>query len=334
MTCAPCGHDGPVNRESSVNRENRGSIARKERARGCLLGAACGDELGAAFEGAPRVDQQQLDAWLASNEPVRATDDTVMMRVLADHLAVTVARGRDLDEDALMDAFVRAFRADPARGYGPGTAHLLEQVGGGQPWREASGRQFGGSGSLGNGGAMRVAPTGLLALPMSDVADLARRSAAVTHAHPFGTQGAALQACAVALACDSDAREHFDQPAFLGRLARQVTEDAYAQRLARLRELGPDSSADEVVARTGNDITALSAVPAATAAFVCHPDVPADAIRFAISLGGDTDTIATMAGSIAGARCGESALLAGWLQRLEDPDGLRDLADRLVASGN
>lgn len=320
--------------------------ARQDKARGCLLGAACGDELGAAFEGAPHVNEDDLDAWLAADEPVRATDDTVMMRVLAEHLVERLGERRGerggrhgdpaggvsyLDEDALMEAFVRVFRDEPWRGYGPGTAHLLEQVAGGQPWQEASARQFGGSGSLGNGGAMRVAPAGLLALPMNDVDDLARRSAALTHAHPLGTEGAALQARAVALAYGSDPAQPCDRDAFLDQLARYVTLDAYAERLQELRRLPADASAEDTAARTGNDITALSAVPAAVAAFVRHPDVPADAIRFAISLGGDTDTIATMAGAIAGARCGESALLAGWLQRLEDPDGLRALADRLAA---
>lgn len=315
-----------------VHRDEAVDIRRRERVRGCLLGAACGDELGAAFEGAPHVEDADLDTWLAADEPVRATDDSAMMRVLADQLAWAVGEGRDLDEDALMDAFVRAFTREPWRGYGPGTARLLEQVARGVPWKEASTAQFGGTGSLGNGGAMRVAPVGLLPLPLREIADLARRSAAVTHAHPLGTQGAQLQAGAVALAFDTDPVEVFDRDAFLTRLSPLATREEYTERLERLRDLPADSSPADVAARTGNDITALSAVPAAIAAFVCRPDVPADTVRFAISMGGDTDTIATMAGAIAGARCGESALLAGWLQRLEDPDGLREIADNLAAA--
>ncbi len=310
---------------------DRGSDRRRDGARGCLLGASCGDELGAAFEGTPRVDAASLDAWLAASEPVRATDDTVMMRVLARHLTSTVACGRDLDEDDLMQAFLRAFRDDPGRGYGPGTARLFEQVFRGKPWREASAGQFSGAGSLGNGGAMRVAPVGLLPLPLPEVAQLAGRSAAVTHAHPLGTAGAALQACAVALAFRNRPGEAFDREAYLTELSRQVPGGDYADRLERIRELPYGSSAEDAAARTGNDITALSAVPAAVAAFVSCPDSPARAIRFAIGMGGDTDTIATMAGAIAGARAGESALPVGWLRRLEDPGGLRELADELVA---
>lgn len=309
---------------------------RRDKARGCLLGAACGDGLGAAFEGAPEVAPDQLDEWLAARAPVGATDDTVMMVVLAEHLVRTPAReqGRDLDEDALMDGFVAAFRAEPWRGYGPGTAGLLQRVARGISWAEASPAQFGGAGSLGNGGAMRVAPVGLLPRPLEEIADLARRSAMVTHAHPLGTAGAALQACAVSLAFGTDPAEPFARDGFLHELSRQPGGSAaeYAQRLGGLRALPTGWSVDDTVACTGNDITATSAVPAAIAAFVRHPDVPAEAIRFAISMGGDTDTIATMAGALAGARCGESTLPAAWLGRVEHPDRLRRLADQLAAA--
>lgn len=323
---ATCGHDGAVHTDGSVD------IRRREKVRGCLLGAACGDELGAAFEGAPQVADVDLDAWLAADERLRATDDSIMMRVLAEHLTGAAGGAADLDEDALMDAFVGAFRRDPWRGYGPGTAGLLQRVARGVPWQEAATAQFGGTGSLGNGGAMRVAPIGLLPLPRSGIADLARRSAAVTHAHPLGTQGAELQAGAVALAYPTDPGEPLDRDDFLTRLSRLAPRGEYAERIERVRGLPAAPSAADVVAQTGNDITALSAVPAAIAAFVLHPDVPADTVRFAISMGGDTDTIATMAGAVAGARCGESALLAGWLQRLEDPDGWRRVADELAVA--
>lgn len=308
------------------------STRRREKMRGCLLGAACGDALGAAFEGAADVDPADLDEWLAADEPVRATDDTVMMRVLAEHLVHTLGRGRGLDEDTLMDAFVAAFRAEPWRGYGGGTIDLFQRVARGEPWREASAAQFSGTGSLGNGGAMRVAPVGLLPLPLDRVADLARRSAAVTHAHPLGTCGAVLQACAVAMAVGTAPETPLDQDTFLAELSRQVDDDAYATQIEGLRTLPAHASAHDVAARVGNDITALAAVPAAIATFLCHPDSPSDTVRFAISMGGDTDTIATMAGALAGAHCGEKALPAAWLRRLEDPDRLRRLGDELPLS--
>jgi poly(ADP-ribose) glycohydrolase ARH3 len=86
------------------------------------------------------------------------------------------------------------------------------------------------------------------------------------------------------------------------------------------------ATAEEVVAAVGNVVTALRSVPAALTAFLRHPDSPPDAIRFAIELGGDADTIASMAGAAAGARGGRESLPGNWIDRLED-------LPRLLAAG-
>jgi ADP-ribosylglycohydrolase len=176
------------------------SVTRRARVRGALLGLACGDALGAPFEGRPSVRAADVAAWAAAAGPLRVTDDTVLALALAEHLA---DRSGQVDQDALALAFARAWLADPGRGYGGAVQHLFARVIEGTWWREASGSQFGGAGSWGNGAAMRVAPTGVAADGLDRVADLARRSAAVTHAHPLGQDGAAVQACAVALAAAS-----------------------------------------------------------------------------------------------------------------------------------
>ena len=84
-----------------------------------------------------------------------------------------------------------------------------------------------------------------------------------------------------------------------------------------------------MTAAVGNAVAAVEAVPAALAAFLAHPDRPADAIRFAILPGGDTDIIAAMTGALA-APCGASALPPPWLQRLEFAGPLVAAADRLA----
>lgn len=70
-------------------------------------------------------------------------------------------------------------------------------------------------------------------------------------------------------------------------------------------------------------------MPAALCAFLCHPDSFADTVRLAVSLGGDTDTIASMAGALAGAYLGYSAIPAKWVERTEATDRPADLAVRL-----
>jgi len=303
------------------------NATRTARVRGALLGLACGDALGAPFEGQPSVPAGDVAAWAAAAGRLRVTDDTVLALVLAGHLAARAAR---VDQDALALELARAWLADPGRGYGGAVQHLFARVLEGAWWREASRAQFGGAGTWGNGAAMRVAPAGVAAAGLDLAADLARRSAAVTHAHPLGQDGAAVQACAVALAAASTPGVPVDRAAWCGRLAAAAP--AYAAALERVAGLVLAAAPGEVAAAVGHGVAALEAVPAALAAFLAHPDRPAEAIRFAIQVGGDTDTIAAMTGALAGARCGASALPPAWLHRLEFAGRLIAAADRLAGT--
>lgn len=310
-----------------------GVAERGARARGCLLAAACGDGMGAPFEARARsADEGAVAAWLESAELLRVTDDTVMMQTLAEHLADTVARGHEVDQGTLVEDLLRSWRDDPDRGYGAGTRRVLAQVDQGTSWREARSSAFGGQGSHGNGAAMRVAPVGVLPWPLPEIAALAHRTAEVTHAHRLGAQGAVAQACAVALAMASNPLARLDRAEFLNQVGAQLNAHAYLAQLQRLRFLPATATPREVAQRIGSSSTAIAAVPAALAAFLRHPDDPVAAIRFAVLTGGDTDTIATMAGALAGARCGEGTLPSAWLARLDKADHLRDIAGTLAAA--
>ena len=297
--------------------------------RGSLLLSACGDALGKRFEGAPVVDPAAVDEWLATPPDTLCwTDDTAMALVLAEHL---VSTGGSVDPDRLATEFAAAWAAEPGRGYGTGTAAALHQIRQGAPWSRVAAALFDGHGSLGNGGAMRVAPVGLVpGRPLTVVAAAARRSAAVTHAHPQAQDGAAVQAVAVAIAART-APDPVDPDALVAQLAVHAHTAEFRTALQRITALlrhGPDPH--RVAAEVGNDVTALASVPAALAAYLCHPDDPAAAIRFAINLGGDTDTIAAMAGALSGARLGDGAVPAAWLRRLEAADRIGALAGELA----
>jgi len=71
-------------------------VTRRARVRGALLGLACGDALGAPFEGQPSVRAADLAAWAAVAAPLRVTDDTVLALAVAGHLA---DRGGQVDQD-------------------------------------------------------------------------------------------------------------------------------------------------------------------------------------------------------------------------------------------
>lgn len=321
----------------SANGSEPGPNGAHDRIRGCLLAAACGDALGAPFEGAQRVDVGAYDAWASHETPetdLTYTDDTALMLTLGFHLAeASDGDPTRLDQDALALAFAHTWAADPHRGYGAGAMRILGEISRGGEWRAAAGGLFGGSGSFGNGGAMRVAPVGLLpSLPLDQVAELARRSAEVTHAHPLALDGAAVQACAVAWAHRSPGDRPVETSAFLAEAASGATGELFRGRLARLetlanREYGPGDVAGEL----GNDVSALAAVPAALAAFLHAPDDLPAVLRFAVRIGGDTDTIAAMAAGIAGARTGAAAVPAHWVARLECRDRVEELATALSA---
>ena len=95
--------------------------------------------------------------------------------------------------------FARRYQADPYRGYGLSVRRVLERIAEGVPWHASARESHGGTGSMGNGGAMRVAPLGAyFAEDFGEVVAQARASAEVTHAHPEGQAGAIAVAVAAA----------------------------------------------------------------------------------------------------------------------------------------
>ena len=123
---------------------------RIERALLSLEGLSVGDAFGGKFFTPPGRDR-------AVPPPVwRYSDDTEMA------LAVVEVLGRHggIDRDELALSFARRYQADPYRGYGLSVRRVLEGIAGGEPWHASARSIYGGSGSMGNGGAMRVAPLG------------------------------------------------------------------------------------------------------------------------------------------------------------------------------
>ena len=324
-------------RESNVRQSDNATGVEpslESRFAGALLGAFVGDALGAPFEGKrPEMVAELWErvAWQRPASPRRYTDDTQMMMSVAESL---IARG-GVDPDHLMERFVVHF--DRGRGYGMGAYQLITAVQNGTPWREAAATILPG-GSYGNGAAMRVAPVGLFYHHDLDQLRLAAEvSASTTHAHPLGKEGAALQACAVALAVRSAAGQ-FDRFAFLEKLRSFVRPELgeYTERLEAIgRLLRRPHDLERALAALGNDVRAQSAVPAAIYAFLACPESFAGAVELAIHLGGDTDTIGAMTGAIAGALHGVEAIPAEWLDSLENEpkgrDHVRELAKRLLA---
>ncbi|MFI6066734.1 ADP-ribosylglycohydrolase family protein [Micromonospora sp. NPDC051227] len=311
----------------------RTELSWSHRVRGAMVLAACGDALGAPFEGREPADPAEIDDWMhRSTQLMRFTDDTACTLVLADHL--TRRRGI-VNEDELADELAREWTREPGRGYGQGAAQLFAEIARGAAWRQAAADMFDGHGSLGNGAAMRVAPVGLLpGLALGAVAGRARRTAMVSHQHPQALDGAAAQAVATALAALSIQDTPLDADRMVAAICQHVHTAEFRAALRKLPALvARAASGADVAGEVGNGVAAVQAVPAALAAFLRHPDDVPAAIGFAIGMGGDTDTIASMTGALCGARRAEKDLPVMWGLRLESASRVWTVASALAGLG-
>ena len=134
--------------------------------------------------------------------------------------------------------------------------------------------------SYGNGSAMRVSPAGFAFSTLDEVLKEAERSAAVTHNHPEGIKGAQAVAAAIFLGRQGESRGNI----------RQFIEDRFGYDLHH--------TVDEIRPYVRFDETCQVSVPQAIIAFLDSVNYE-DAVRKAVSLGGDADTQACIAGGIA-----------------------------------
>ena len=189
----------------------------------------------------------------------RFTDDTVLTVAIADTILTGSSYGDKLKE---------YFSYYPDAGYGPGFR------------RWAASRRITPYYSQGNGSAMRVSPVGYVFDTLEEVLEQAKKSAEVTHNHPEGIKGAQAIASAIFLARMGKIKEDI----------KKYLEHTFGYYLSE--------PLDEIRGYYRRDTTCEGSVPQAIIAFLESNDYE-DAIRKAISIGGDSDTVACMAGGIA-----------------------------------
>ena len=187
------------------------------------------------------------------------TDDTVLTVAIADALLNNKNYAGKLQEYG---------RKYPNAGYG-GTFYKWIFSENPQPYN-----------SWGNGSAMRVSPVGWAFNNINDVLQEAKKSAAVTHNHPEGVKGAQAVASAIFLARTGKSKNEI----------KKYLQNTFNYNLER--------RIDEIRPNYKFDVSCQGSVPEAIIAFLESTDFE-NAIRLAISLGGDSDTIAAITGSIA-----------------------------------
>lgn len=295
--------------------------------RGALLGTGLGDSLGRSLEGGSMIDREEVEKLLSDSDELRYTDDTQQMMSLAESLA----ERRDFDAEYFSKRLVENFEV--SRGYGPGSTRVIRSIAEGEDWYKPAKRLFNGEGSYGNGSSMRVAPAGLFSHDsLNHLPALAERTSQVTHTHRLAVQGAILQSYAVALATRTDVSD-LERKSFLKEVRRCIREEEYEDKIDTIDELlDSDQDKAEVVNSLGNGVEAVNSVPTALYSFLSHPNSFEEAVIYAISLGGDTDTIGAMTGAIAGAYHGSDRIPEDWKKILEDRVKIVRLADELYNS--
>jgi poly(ADP-ribose) glycohydrolase ARH3 len=289
---------------------------------GALIGTAVGDAVGAGFEWRTAAEADAIE-WAADRRELLAyTDDTHMMIGMAESLV----QKEGFDGEHMAHVFIRNYELEPWRGYGPGPPNVFRMIRDGEAWDKAAEKLYHG-GSYGNGSAMRIAP--LAVFYHNDLAmlrEVAYRSSRITHSHELGKGGAALQAYAVALAVGMMPDKAFESKEFLQKLGELIDHEVYKQKLANTGMLLGEADKAKVVAELGNGVEAFNSVPTAIYSFLSHPHSFKEAILFAASLGGDTDTIAAMTGAIAGAYLGADTVPNKWRLKLENREYIEELA--------
>lgn len=296
-----------------------------DRARGVLLGLACGDALGrpVEFSSAAQIEAEhgRLTEMVGQgtwNQPAGTiTDDTDQALCIARSLV----EQQEFDPGDIAERFVAWYDSGPFD-IGRMTMRSLSRLKHGDEWDEAGQHVWEQSRegqNAGNGSVMRCAP---LAIPYADdwenLVEVSRKSSQITHADPRCTDG-----CAVLNLTIAGLLEDVDTP--LQDALDYVASDAPEELVTALQPLA-----------RGDTPATLE-----TSGYVVHSlqtalhdglfaETAEEAIVTAVNRGGDTDTIGAITGAVAGARFGASQLPDRWLSPIDEVSELEDLAGRLV----
>ncbi|WP_328634001.1 ADP-ribosylglycohydrolase family protein [Streptomyces sp. NBC_00356] len=314
-----------------------------DRAAGAFYGLALGDALGMPTQVMSREDVVRVYGTLSGFEPAQpdnpvsagmpagsVTDDTDQAVIVA---RLIVEGGGHVDPLRFAEELLSWEREMKAKGsfdlLGPSTKAALDAVDRGADPKEAG--KYGTT----NGSAMRVAPVGIAYSYAPDDAetflDRVVESCQVTHDTNIGIAGAAAVAAAVSTGVAGGTLDDVFDAAIAAsaagaRRGHWVAGASISARIASVRELvaGLDETAalDRVVALVGTSVASQESVPAAFAVLALTGGDPWRSTLLAANLGGDSDTIAAIAGAIAGSLHGLTALPADAVRTLREVNGL------------
>ncbi len=300
---------------------------------GCLLGLAIGDSLGMPYEGwRPTMILSRLGSKVSGFAPcpdrgLRAgqwTDDTKMALQLAHSLIRTNAR---FDPAAAAAAYLEWFDSGDLRGIGRTTLDAILRLKSGIPHTSSG---ITGEYAAGNGAAMRVAPLALADCnDFKKLLDDAAIDAAITHNNPEAIAGSRVVSYLIALGVSGD-RSMAADPALFDKCRDIAGPSETAAKLLRAKQLYLDKMpCGTALSTIGTSGYVAESVASSVYCFMKTPTDFQETVVSAVMGGGDTDTIAAIAGAISGSWNGTWNIPKHWVDHVEASDELRDIAGQL-----
>lgn len=290
-------------------------ITRLARARTALEGLSVGDAFGENFFAMDSYIQRVVAERRVPPPPWYFTDDTNMALSVFE----TLRLHQHIDQDALATSFAEHYH--PHRGYGMAMHGLLAAYRQGADWREVAPTLFGGTGSFGNGAAMRIAPLGgYYADHLDACAEQARRATEVTHAHPEALAGGIAAAVAAGVAWQlRDARPHPARADFINRVLPYVPESAVHKSLITARDLPPHTTVRDAVRALGNGSRITCQDTVAFTLWIAGERLGRyeDALWSTASARGDVDTTCAIVGGIVVLSTGTDGIPEPWTRHRE-----------------
>lgn len=278
---------------------------------GCIVGGALGDASTSAFEGTDGLTGSSI--WL--ERPWCITDDTQL--TLATCEALDTGK---VDPELIADNLVRWFRAKRICRVGSSTLKALRDLAAGQHWALAGCK---GDRAAGNGAAMRIAPLAFLTDPNSNQGrQVIRDVCRITHHNEEAYVGALAIVVAINLALRSS------KPPLPADVASALPDSVVRDRLLSLEKTLTMEDAGKILGSSGyvGDSVPLAVFASSQISRTGFVTV----LEQIIALGGDTDTIASMACQIAGAAAGLKGIPSNLLERLPEHELVMNTAHRLA----
>lgn len=289
-----------------------------DRASGCILAGAIGDAMGGPFEGQPGPLQfREHREW-------KISDDTQLTLATCESI-IKLAK---VSPEHMADRFVQWFRDRRITGMGSSTLKALRDLDAGAHWALAGAK---GEMSAGNGAAMRIAPLAFhldpgLPQDRQTIRDICR----ITHQNEEAYVGALVIVAAVR----SLAFHDLASPAQLfENVLRYLPDSRVRDRILELNGLSDDRTVADVASQFGSSEYVVESVPLALYAARSIDRLPLDAVLLsAIEAGGDTDTIASMTGQIAGAWIGSSQISRDMIKLLPNASDIEQVANEFAGT--